>query len=92
MGRQPIPQPCQAAGVEGALVIETAEHESRGGEEKELESAGRNFVGARFPLSAAVATADVTQKIWPRLCFRLPQGNTWDNSLLQCPFDGPGCI
>lgn len=34
MGRQPLPQPCQAAGVEGAVVIQTAEHESHGREEK----------------------------------------------------------
>lgn len=52
---------CWAAGVEGAVVIETAKHESHGREEKELESAGRNFVGARFPLAGAIAAADMTQ-------------------------------
>lgn len=60
MDREPIPQPCQAAGVEVAVVIGTAECESCGREKNELESTGRNFVGACFPLVAAVA-ADVTQ-------------------------------
>lgn len=65
MGRQPIPQPCQAAGVEGAAVIETAEHESCDRQEKELESAGRKFVGARFPLAAAQQQLMWLRQIWP---------------------------
>lgn len=68
MGRQPIPQPCWAAGVKGAVAIESAEHENHGREERELESAGRHFVGARFPLAAVVAAADVTQTNLAHVC------------------------
>jgi len=60
--------------VEGAVVIETAEHESRGREEKALENAGRNFVGAHFPLAAAAAAADVTQTNLAHVVLSAPRG------------------
>lgn len=60
--------------MEGAVVIETAEHESHGREEKELESGGRNFVGARFPLAAAIAAADMTQTNLAHVVLSAPTG------------------
>lgn len=65
MGRQPVPWPCEAAGVEGTVVLQTAEHESQDRAEKEMANAGRQFIGARFPLAAAVAAADVTHTFGP---------------------------
>lgn len=61
MGRQP----CEAAGVEGTVVVQPAEHESQDRGEKEMENSGRKFIGACFPLAAAVAAADVTHTFGP---------------------------
>lgn len=55
-------------------MIESAEHESNGREEKELEIAGRNFVGAHFALAAAVAAADMTQANLARVMLSAPTG------------------
>lgn len=68
MGRQPIPQPCYAAGVEGAVLIETAEHESHGREEKETGKCRK-----KFSLAAAVAAA-VTQDKFGPCCGSAPTG------------------
>lgn len=61
MGRQP----CGAARVEGTVVVQPAEHESQERGEKEMENSGRKFIGACFPLAAAVAAADVTHIFGP---------------------------
>lgn len=44
-------------------MVEAAEHESRGREEKELESAGRNFAGVWSRLAAAAAADEVQTRL-----------------------------
>lgn len=68
MGRQSIPQPCYAAGVEGAVVIETAEHESHGREEAEIGKCRK-----KSSLTAAVAAAAIQDKFGP-CCGSAPTG------------------
>lgn len=60
--------------MESAVLTETAEHENRGTEKKELENAGRNSLGASSPLAAAVAAADVTQTNFVRVVLSAPTG------------------
>lgn len=46
-------------------MVQPAEHESQDRGEKEMENSGRKFIGACFPLAAAVAAADVTHTFGP---------------------------
>lgn len=58
-GEQPVSLPCGDGGGEAAVVVEAAKHEIHGKEEKELESAGRNFAGIWSPLAAETNLAHV---------------------------------
>lgn len=74
MGSQPVSQPCWADGEEAAVVMEAAEHESHGREEKELKSAGRDFAGVWSPLAAVAGAADGIQTNLTHVVLSAPAG------------------
>lgn len=65
MGRQP----CYAAGVEGAVVIETAEHESHGREEKEIGKCRKKFCRHLLFSGSSSSSSCDSRQVWPVLWF-----------------------